>query len=186
MPARVQFYFQEEIALCGLDEGVFKTGFLAALGDIGFVLRLVPDKKVCEDVGFPGRFFGREGPVGLMDFSLSEHVVQPLQGFGSFGKERNAAHRPVQPMRNAHEYLSRLFVPLGDEGLQRLAQRLVSRFVSLHNLSRAFVEDQQVIVLIEDSALDIPEFIRIHFSVNSHAAKILFFLLRLGGFKNYC
>ena len=105
VPAGVQLHFQQEITVCGLDEGVFEAGFLSVLGHIGFVLGFVAHQVVRERVAVFGRAVGGKGPVCLVDFSFPEHLVQALQGLGGFGKEHHAAHGPVQPVRDSHEYL---------------------------------------------------------------------------------
>ena len=58
-------------------------------------------------------------------------------------------------MRHPHEDAARLGVALRDEGLQCLAQRFVARPVALHNLSSTLVENQQVVVLVEDTGFNI-------------------------------
>ena len=176
VPAGVQFHFQQEIAVCGLDEGVFEAGLLAVFSHIGFVLGFVSDQVVREGVAVFGRAVGGEGPVGFVDFPFPEHLVKAFQGFGGFGKQDYAAHGPVQPVGDSHEYLPGLPVPLGDEGLEGLAQGFVSRLVSLHNLSRPLVENQQVVVFQQDSFFYVPVFFRAQVSVYAHnAAKLAFF-----------
>ena len=72
-------------------------------------------------------------------------------------------------MGNTHEYLAGVTVPLGNKGLECLTQGFVSGFVSLHNSPRSFVENQQVIVLVQDSVLQVPELLRAHFPIYSHS-----------------
>ena len=96
---------------------------------------------VREDVALLGRLVGGEGPVGLVDFPFPEHLVEPFQGLGGFGKDGDAAYGPVQPMGHSHEHLSGFSVPLGNEGLEGFTQGFVARLVSLHYLSRPLVED---------------------------------------------
>ena len=103
-----------------------------------------------------------------MHFSVTEHRIQPLQGLGRLRKEADAAHGAVQAVRDAHEHLARLAVTLGDEGLERLAHRLVARLVALDNLTCPFVENEQVIVLKENPGREVPEFPFVKRSVNAH------------------
>ena len=178
VPAGIEFHLQQIIAVRALDERVLQAGFFSVFAHIGFVLGLVAGEEVRECVAFLGRFAGREGPVGFVDFAFPEHLVQAFQGFGSFGEEGDAAHRTVQAVGHPHEHLSGFAVPLGNEGLEGFAQGFVAGFVSLHNFPRALVEHNDVVVLIKDSFLQVLELLRPYFSVYSHsAAKILFFLV---------
>ena len=176
VPAGVQFHFQKEVALGGLDEGVLEFGLFAVLGHVRFVLGLVAYQVVYERVAVFRGPIGREGPVGLVDFSFAEHFVEALQGLGGFGKQDHTAHGPVQAVGDSHEHLTGLAVPLGDECLERFAQGFVSGLVSLHNLSRPLVENKQVVVFQQDSLLKVPVLFRAQGSIYAHnAAKIALF-----------
>lgn len=116
-----------------------------------------------------------------MNVSLPEHLVKAFQGLGGFGEKRDSAYRAVQPVWNTQENLTRLAVPLGNKGLERFAQGFVTGLVPLDNLARTLVENDQVVVFIEDSVLQVPEFLWFHFSVYTHsAAKIHFFPMNFG------
>lgn len=60
-------------------------------------------------------------------------------------------------MRNSHIHLARLVISLGYEGFQRLGETFVPGLVGLDDLSRPFIEDENVIVLIKNPRLQIPE-----------------------------
>ena len=95
MPAGIQLHLQQEVALCGLDEGILELGLLAVFGNVRLVLGFVANQIVRKSIALFRGPIGGEGPIGLVDFSLAEHLVQALQGLGSFGKEHHAAHGAV-------------------------------------------------------------------------------------------
>ena len=103
-----------------------------------------------------------------MHFSVTEHRIQALQGLGRLREQADAAHRPVQAVRDAHEHLAGLGVALGDEGLERFAHRLVARLVALDNLTCPFVENEQVVVFKENPGRKVPEFPFVKRSVDAH------------------
>ena len=79
-------------------------------------------------------------------------------------------------MGNSHKHLPGFAVPLGDEGLEGFAQGFVSRLVSLYNLSRPLVKNQQMIVFQKDAAFYVPVLFRAYFPIDAHnAAKIALF-----------
>ena len=137
-----------------------RKGFLAANGHVGFVLGFVPNQVVRKDVCVFGRPVRREGPVRLVNLSFPEHFVKTLQRFGRFGKQHHATYGPVQPVGDTHKHLAGLAVPLRDEGLQGFTQGFVPGLVSLYNLSRPLVENEQMVVFQQNPLLDVPELFR--------------------------
>ena len=103
-----------------------------------------------------------------MDLAFPEHGIQPLQGLGRFREQADAAHGAVQAVRDAHEHLAGLGVTLGDEGLERLAHRLVACLVPLDNLTCPFRENEQVVVFKENPGREVPEFPFVKRSVDAH------------------
>ena len=110
-------------------------------------------------------------PVELVDLAVAEHGVETLQTFRRLRKDGDAAHRPVEPVRNPHENMTGLRVTLRDERLQRLAQRLVARLVPLDNLRHPLVKYQQVIVFIQNTACQVRAFFGCQLSIK-HSTKI--------------
>ena len=172
VPARKELDLKQEIAVCGLREAVMQPGFLAVFGHVGLVLGFVAGEIVREGVFVLGRTRGGERPVGLVDVAAAEHPVQALQGLGGLGKEAHPAHGAVQAVGDAQEHLAGLGVPLGYEGLEGLAQGFVSGLVSLYNLSGAFIEDHEVVILVEDTALKVLIFGFAQVPVGVHGRKV--------------
>ena len=108
-----------------------------------------------------------------MHAAVAEGGGQALQRLGGLGQQADAAHRAVQPVGEAQEDLAGLAVPLRDEGLVGLRQRLVARLVALRDLAHALAHHQQVVVLIQDPPLQILELRFAQFPV-FHTAKIAF------------
>ena len=42
----VKLHFQKEVAVCGLDESIFQTGFLTVFAYVGLVLGLISGKEI--------------------------------------------------------------------------------------------------------------------------------------------
>lgn len=87
-----------------------------------------------------------QSPVGLVDISFAEHLVDPFQPLAGLGEEHGSANGAVQTVGNSHEHLACLAVSLGDKSLEGFAQRLIPSLVSLDDLPASLVEDQEVIV----------------------------------------
>ena len=167
-----EFDFHQVVPLGALQVRVLEFRFLrlspGALGDKGFVKLLVAGHPVCEKGRFRRRLAAAQRPIGLMDLPRTEHRIQPLQGLGRLGEKDKPAHGTVKAVRDAHEHLAGLAVPLGDEGLERLAHGLITRLVTLDNLTCPFVENEQVVVLKENPGREVPEFPFVKRSVNAH------------------
>ena len=93
-----------------------------------------------------------------MYLAFAEHRRKAFEGLGGLGEYDYSADRAVEPVRDAHEYLTRLAVTLRDEGLEGLRQAFVACPVSLDDLACPLVHDQQVVVLVQDPAFQVPEF----------------------------
>ena len=93
-----------------------------------------------------------------MHLTLAEHRRKAFEGLRGLGEHDYPADRAVEPVRDAHEYLTRLAVTLRDEGLEGLRQAFVACPVSLDDLACPLVHDQQVVVLVQDPAFQVPEF----------------------------
>ena len=140
--------------------------------DEAFIKLLVPHHPVFQQ---PFRLFGpaaTERQISLVHFAVAEHLGKPLQGLARLREHDQPAYGAVEAVRYSHENPPRLVVPEGHESLQGLAQGLVAGLVALHYLSRAFVENEQVIVFIDYAALKVVEFFRVRLPVN-HGAKIM-------------
>ena len=172
VPARKELDFQEEIPVGGLDEAVVEAGLLAAAGHVGLVLGFVAHQEVGEGVLVLGRARTGERPVGLVDLALAQHLVQAFQGLGGLGKEADAAHGAVQAVGDTQEHLAGLGVPPGNEGLEGLREGLVAGLVSLHDLAGAFIENHEVVILVEDTAFEVLIFRVAYGPVAVHARKV--------------
>ena len=170
MAAGKQLNLDEMITLGAFQIAVFEFRFLGfaarSLGDEGLVQLFVPGHPVGQEC------LGRLGPgaaqcpVGLVDLALPEHRIQAFQGLGGLGQDDDAAHRAVQAVGNSHEHLAGLGIPLRDESLQRFAHRFVARLVSLDDLARPLVENEQVVVLIKDASFNGLEFLVVELPVD--------------------
>ena len=116
--------------------------------DERFIGFLVAGQPVFEEVGLFCRCSATERPVGLMHGTVAEHGTEAFQGLGGLGEEADAAHRPVEPVRHTHEYLSGLAVTGGDERLQGFGKGFVTGLVALDDFAGPFVEDEQVVVFV--------------------------------------
>ncbi len=170
MTAGEEFHLDQMIAFGAFQVVVPELrllGFAArSLGDEGLVQLFIPGHPVGQER--LGRFGpgAAQCPIGFVDFSLPEHRIQAFQGLGGLGQDHDAAHRAVQAVGNPHEHLAGFFVPLCDEGLQRLTDRLVARLVALDDFARALVENEQMVVLVEDASFDGLEFLVVELPVD--------------------
>lgn len=98
-----------------------------------------------------------KGQISLVHAPFAEHGGKPLEGLRGLGEDHYAAYRPVEPVRQAHEHLSRLSVAHGYERFQGFAERLVPAAVALHYFAAALVHYQYVIVLVQYSFLQTEE-----------------------------
>ena len=185
MAPREQVHFYQVVAVRALQEAVIEPGELrlgetrgpgcrAGGDDVGLVLLLVPVQPPFQAAFRRRGLRTAEGPVGLVDLSFAEHLVETLQRFGGLGEHAEAADRPVEPVGEAQEDLAGFFVAPGDEGLVGIGQAFVARLVALRDLARALVHHQQVVVLVEDAPRQVVELLFCQLSV-LHIAKIVFF-----------
>ena len=170
MPSGHEFHLDEMVALRAFQVHVSELRLLGFMSrpfcDEGFVQFLVAGHPVGKEGRCGFGLAAAESPVGLVDVSVPEHRIQAFQGFGGLCEEDESAYRTVQAVGDAHEYLSRLPVPQGDERLERFAQRFVAGLVALDDFARPLVEDEQVVVLVEDAVLDVMEFLVVELPVD--------------------
>ena len=86
-----------------------------------------------------------------MHGAFPEHSCQAFEGLGGLGEDDYSAHRTVEPVGNAQEYVAGLAVALLDESFQVLREGSVAGTVALDYLSRLLVENQKVIVFVENA-----------------------------------
>ena len=157
VPPCQELYFYEKVAVGPPCDPVSESGelcvspALSGFADVGFVLLFHPVYHVFEFSFGGNRLPADEGPVEFMDFAVTEHGIQPFKGLGGLGEHGDPAYGTVYSVRNAQEDFARLGIPLGYECFQGVSQRLVSRLVSLCDLSRFLVYDNDMIVFIEDA-----------------------------------
>ena len=165
-----EFNFQEEVPFCGGEEFIAQAGLFCPLfwgeAGVGLVLLFVSGKIVCEEFFILFGAVAYNCPICLVHLSCAECLIQAPKGFGGLGKDYGSAYRAVETVHHTHKYGTGLVVPLGHKSLEGCAQALVLGFVCLHNLSGAFIENKQVVVLIEDPACYIIEFLLSHCTVH--------------------
>ena len=91
----------------------------------------------------------RDGPVGLMDFAVAKHIVEPCQGLGGFCEYDQAGHRPVKSVSDPQKHIARLGVSFFEPSLYDFAQRSVACLVALHYLANLLVDDNDMIVFVD-------------------------------------
>ena len=64
------------------------------------------------------------------------------------GKEDDASNGTVEPMNHTKEHAARLGIRFLDVLFHRLRQRLVAGLVALNNLSRAFIDDDKMVIFV--------------------------------------
>ena len=121
--------------------------------DIAFILFLISDDPAFQVTFRLVRLGAAKGPVSFVYFAFAEHGGKALQSFRCLGKDGDAAHRPVQSVRDTQIDLSGLSVPLCKESLVGLGQAFVPGPVSLHEISNRFVDNKQMVVFQEDALL---------------------------------
>ena len=89
-----------------------------------------------------------------MHLAVTKHIVQSRQRFRSTGEDNKASHRTVKPVNYTKEYGTRFSVLLLDVLLHRLRQRLIASLITLHYLTTLFVDDDDMIILIDHSHND--------------------------------
>ena len=149
----MQFYLQEGEALRTayhfVGKGSLQRPRAVGRADIGFVLLLVFIKILHQIVLRARGRSPRHRPIGFLQLTLADECVDTLQPLACLGKEQYPAHRPVQPMRHPQEDIARFLIPLLDIGLEKLAQRNITRLIPLHDLPGALVHRQEVVVFVE-------------------------------------
>ena len=157
--SRHQLDFEQMIAVCVGEEGVTEPGGLGAgcsfFYDKGFVGLFVAGEPVFEGGLRLGRGSAAECPVSLVDIPFPEHGAEPFQSLGGLGKEADAAHGPVQPVRDAYEDLPGFAVPGRNKSFEGFGKGFIPGLVTLDDLAGPLVEHQQVIVFVEDACLDV-------------------------------
>ena len=139
-------------------QGLLGSGLLLRMA-VGLVLLLVAGEP---GMNLPLRRCGgilHQGPVDLPGISLPEGGGEACQGLGGLGQDDGSADRTVEPVGHTHEHLSGLAVAEGDESLEFLRQGLVAGLVALDYFSRTLVEDQNMVVLVEDTGGDVIHFL---------------------------
>ena len=154
VPACIEQDFQEEVPVGAPDKLIVKPGELRlfrsvdAFADESLVRLLIPCQPVLEVCFFRFGTAAYESPVGLVHLAVPEHCAEALQGLGCLGQYRDSAYRAVKSMRYAQEDISWLAVPRCDESFVFVSESLVSRLVSLDDISDFLVYYQNMIVFV--------------------------------------
>ena len=96
-----------------------------------------------------GRRLGQR-PVDFSDAPLAEHLVEARQRLRGLGEEYRPAHGTVDAVHHAEEDLAGFGVAPLDEGLDLVLEGALTRRVGLHQVAAVFIDNQQVIVLVEN------------------------------------
>ena len=96
------------------------------------------------------RLIAHNGIIGFMHFALFKHLIYALKRLACFSEEDNATHGPVEPVNYAQKRTVGLILFFSDVFFNLILQRFVTRIINLHNISRAFVYGNKVIILIKN------------------------------------
>ena len=132
-----------------VEDGLLAAGTLTVVG-IRLVLLFVADEPVLEGALLLRRTVLDDGPVGLVDLSVAEHLVEPLQGLAGLGEHHDAAGGTIETMHDADEGVARLVILLFQVGGNGGTQGLIAGLVALHNLANSLVDDDDMVVFVED------------------------------------
>lgn len=170
-----QFHFYQLITFRAAEPSViefcqFCSGALC--GYVGLVFGLVFDQPVLQMTFGRFRLVATECPIGFVRSAVTENHTQPTQCLAGLGEYADSAYRPVQTVGDTQEHLPGLVVACGYECLVALCKAFVPCFVSLGNLAALFVHDENVIVFVQDTRLEVRVLIRCQLSVN-HGTKII-------------
>lgn len=123
MPACVEQDFQKKVPVSLSYKFIMKLGKFCLLAGIlsfyneRFVHFFISGHPVFQVGFFRLRLAADKRPIGLVDFSVAKHGIEPLQGFGCLGEYGDSADRPVDSVGNAEIDLAGFGVPLGYESL---------------------------------------------------------------------
>ena len=153
VPSGLQINLQKRVVfaldkgLVGQDSlfGFFGTGF----GDKGLVELFIAGQPVLQ---MRLRLFGctlHNRPIGFSDLFMGfEHLVEARERLASTGKEYYSTRRPVQTVRYPQKDLAGLVVLGLDVGFDGLAQRRVTRLITLHNFVAGLVDGNNMVVFV--------------------------------------
>lgn len=116
---------------------------------IGLVLSWVSEQPMYQGACWCCWHFFYQGPVGLLGFLVGKEGIESGQGLRGFCKKHYARCGPVQTVHHAQINIPGLVVSFLEIGLGDLAQGPITCLIALHNVSRALVHNNEVIVLIE-------------------------------------
>ena len=85
-----------------------------------------------------------------MYLSLGKHLVQSGECLGGSGKDDESANGTVQPMHHAEKHFAGLLVLLFDILFYNIREGTIASLVSLYNLPALFVDDDNMVVLVDD------------------------------------
>ena len=88
--------------------------------DIAFVLAFISDDPSCQSRLSDSRALLDDGPVSLMNLPVMKHLVKACQSLGSACEDHQSRDRPIKPVDDTEENVSRLVVFRLEIGLHRL------------------------------------------------------------------
>ena len=155
MASRVQINLQQEVAIRRTNELIVKHCLLAArhftIVSISLILLFVTSEPMRQHPTGSGRWRTHNGMICFFYFTThTEHLVQTSQCLTGASKNYYTTHRPIKPMHHAQENLARLVILLLNVSLHIIGQSAVACFVTLHNLARCFVNNDNVVVFVNN------------------------------------
>ena len=117
---------------------------------VTFVLLLIANQPVGQFALRLRRTTFDDGPIGFLDGAGPEHAVQASQSLTGLGEEDDAADGTIQSVCNANENIAGLIILLLQPDFQGFGQGLVPCLISLYDLAAAFVDCDEVIILVND------------------------------------
>ena len=85
-----------------------------------------------------------------MHLSLGKHLVQAGKGLRSAGEDDETADGTIEAMGDAEEDGSRLVIFFFQIVFHQLRERPIASLVALDDLAALFVDDDDVIILVEN------------------------------------
>ncbi len=99
-----------------------------------------------------GRFghVAAQSPISLLDFTVTEHVIEAGESLRGFGKHDKTTDRAIQAMDHTAKHVAGFVVFFFQPFLDCLDKRFVACLVSLDYLSRGLIYYNKVVVFVNN------------------------------------